>query len=65
ISEEFQEQIKKSKYFYLDKKSNFWGSHHSVRVLFYFFYNNVAKAITNIQMIVQVKLSSDLLDIIV
>ncbi len=30
-----------------------------------FFYNNVAKAVTNIQMIVQDKLSSDLLDIIV
>ncbi|MEG9233464.1 hypothetical protein V6S65_10770 [Lactococcus lactis] len=22
-------QLKKSKYFYLDKKSNFWGAHHS------------------------------------
>lgn len=27
ISLELPKQLKKSKYFYLDKKSNFWGAH--------------------------------------
>lgn len=27
ISLELPKQLKKSKYFYLDKKSNFWGTH--------------------------------------
>lgn len=29
ISLELPKQLKKSKYFYLDKKSNFWGAHNS------------------------------------
>ena len=29
ISLELPKQLKKSKYFYLDKKSNFWGAHQT------------------------------------
>uniref|UniRef100_UPI0021AA3726 hypothetical protein n=1 Tax=Lactococcus lactis subsp. cremoris TaxID=1359 RepID=UPI0021AA3726 len=30
ISLELPKQLKKSKYFYLDKKSNFWGAHQNM-----------------------------------
>ncbi|MGX7271105.1 hypothetical protein, partial [Enterococcus faecalis] len=36
ISLELPKQLKKSKYFYLDKKSNFWGAHHLIKVDGYF-----------------------------